>query len=82
MQIKKIIKKTLNLLTLFEVLLITLSLSPLSADFNVFPQIILEENTARGEQYIWVYETRNGVQYKRLYDAATGKWVTDWLKVD
>lgn len=82
MQIKKIIKKSLNFLTLFEILLITLSPSPLSADFNVFPQIILEENTARGEQYIWVYGTRNGVQYKRLYDTSTGKWVSDWIKVD
>ncbi len=52
MQIKKIIKKSLNLLTLFEILLITLSPSPLSADFNVFPQIILEENTKSRQNYL------------------------------
>lgn len=27
----------------------------------------------------WVYETRNGQTYKRLYNYTTNQWIGDWI---
>ena len=29
----------------------------------------------------WVYEIRNGVYYKRLYNFTTRSWIGEWIRV-
>lgn len=30
----------------------------------------------------WVIQEFNGKKYKRLYNSATGEWLTDWILLD
>lgn len=42
------------------------------------------ENTgveARTEIREWIFKVENGKLYKRLYNASTGLWETDWIYV-
>lgn len=63
------------------VLMLTLSMPPFT--YRAFNK---ESTTAnidtRAYEYIWVYEKRNGVDYKRLYNVTTGKWVSDWIRAE
>lgn len=44
---------------------------------------IIENGDAeiQANQLIWYTKTENGHTYKRLYNATTQQWVTDWILV-
>lgn len=72
-KIKKAIISTLVIATL---------LSPITA-FAIDNEVSNDNVSivARGDTYIWVFETRNGKLYKRLFNTKTGKYVGDWILV-
>lgn len=37
--------------------------------------------TPRSDIIEWVYKIDNGKKYKRLYNASTATWLTDWIYI-
>lgn len=62
-----------------------LSLSVLSCPIATLPvQAAVREEEAvmpMSHDIQWVYTTRDGEVYKRLYNYTTGTWVGDWIHV-
>lgn len=60
-----------------------------SFTFNVLAQTNYESAFSSSSNSIeprsdileWVFKTFNGKQYRRLWNATQGRWVTDWLPV-
>jgi hypothetical protein len=80
MKIKKVILTLASVLTLF-----VCSLMPtvnVSAS-NQVSSVEQYENsvTPRSDIKEWVYKTENGKLYKRLYNASTASWESDWIYV-
>lgn len=38
------------------------------------------EISPQADNLKWYYKTENGIQYKRLWNATTSQWMTDWIK--
>lgn len=63
-----------------------ITLSPVNAShYSHTSQINLPSSEEKIDTYIdkleWRYKTINGKLYKRLYNATTNRWETDWILV-
>ena len=44
----------------------------------VQPAVESEDDT-RSARLVWYYKEENGKKYRRLYNATSGEWLTDWI---
>lgn len=53
-----------------------------SADYTVQGKLETEaeyQAVQRADDFIWVYRTIDGKQYKRLWSNISEQWLTDWI---
>lgn len=76
----KIMKR---IVSYFSLLLLIVSFSASSLTGMQIKQSISPQTASiqRAHSYAWIYQTINGVMYKRLYNKTTGEWASDWMPV-
>lgn len=78
---KRIIKKGSVNAGLLLAVLSLVTVPGQSMEFNVQQTQVVAESqfSERTVNYKWIYKTVDGKVYKRLWDTANEKWLSDWI---
>ncbi len=80
MKTKKVLLTLASVLTL-SVCILTPTVTVSASSQNYSMEQSENSVTPRSDIKEWVYKTENGKLYKRLYNASTASWETDWIYV-